>query len=190
MLADGRDPSTIRNMLMPLRAIFRRAIARGEVAVNPVSGLELAAVRGRRDRIASPEEARKLLEALPKADRALWATAMYAGLRRGELMGSALGRRRLGVGPPPRRARLRSDRRQGDRAEVPRRPAPSLSPSRCATTSRQHKVDCAWTEARVRPLEQASPSATRRSQSTHRGCGKRPSSSRSACTNAATPSPR
>jgi integrase len=86
LLADGRDPSTVRNALMPLRAIYRRAIARGEVAVNPVSGLELPAVRGRRDRIASPDEAAALLAALPVDDRALWATALYAGLRRGELM--------------------------------------------------------------------------------------------------------
>jgi integrase len=86
LLGEGLDPSTIRNALMPLRAIFRRAIARGEVAVNPVSGLELPAVRGRRDRIASPSEARELLDVLPASDRALWATAVYAGLRRGELM--------------------------------------------------------------------------------------------------------
>jgi integrase len=84
-LASGLDPSTIRNSLMPLRAIYRRAIARGEVALNPTSGLELPAVRGRRDRIASPGEAGELLAALPERDRALWATALYAGLRRGEL---------------------------------------------------------------------------------------------------------
>jgi integrase len=46
--------------------------------------LELPAVRGRRDRFASPDEARKLLAALTQ-DRALWATAMYSGLRMGEL---------------------------------------------------------------------------------------------------------
>ena len=86
MLADGRDPSTIRNTLMPLRAIYRRAVARGEVAVNPTAGLELPAVRGSRDRIVSPEEAAKLLAALPEEDRPLWATALYAGLRRGELL--------------------------------------------------------------------------------------------------------
>ena len=85
LLGDGVDPSTIRNTLMPLRAIFRRAVARGDVALNPTSGLELPAVRGRRDRIASPEEAAELLEALPERDRALWATALYGGLRRGEL---------------------------------------------------------------------------------------------------------
>ncbi len=86
LCADGLDPSTVRNTLMPLRAIFRRAVARGEVAVNPTSGLELPAMEGARDRIASPGEAAELLVALPERDRALWATAMYAGLRRGELL--------------------------------------------------------------------------------------------------------
>jgi len=85
LLADGSDPSTIKTTFMPLRAIYRRAIARGEVALNPTTGLELPAVRGRRERIASPEEAARLIAALP-CDRALWATAMYGGLRRGELM--------------------------------------------------------------------------------------------------------
>src|SRR2546422_4008377 len=73
--ADGLDPSTVRNTLMPLRAIFRRAC--GEVAVNPTTGLELPAVEGSRDRIASPAEAAALLAALAARDRALWATAMY-----------------------------------------------------------------------------------------------------------------
>jgi integrase len=85
--AQGLDASTIRNAIAPLRAVYRRAFTRGEVAVNPTAGLELPAVRGRRDRIASPDEAAKLLAAVPVGDRALWATAMYAGLRRGELMG-------------------------------------------------------------------------------------------------------
>jgi integrase len=86
LLARGLDPSTIRNALMPLRAIYRRALSRGDVAVNPTTGLELPAVRGRRERIASPDEAAALLAALPSDDRALWAVAFYAGLRRGELM--------------------------------------------------------------------------------------------------------
>lgn len=84
LLADGHDPSTIRNTLLPVRAIFRRALARGEVAVNPTTGLELPAVRTRRERVASPDEAAKLLDALA-TDRALWATAFYGGLRSGEL---------------------------------------------------------------------------------------------------------
>jgi integrase len=86
MLADGADPSTIRNALMPVRVIFRRLVGRGVVALNPAAGLELPASRGRRDRIASPEEAAALLAAIPTVDdRAVWATAMYAGLRAGEL---------------------------------------------------------------------------------------------------------
>lgn len=86
LLAEGRDPSTIRNALMPLRVIFRRAVEDGDRAVNPCTHLRLPAVRGRRERIASPEEAQQLLAALPERDRPIWATALYAGLRRGELM--------------------------------------------------------------------------------------------------------
>ena len=86
LTAKDLSASTIRNALMPLRAIYRRAIARGEVAVNPTSGVEVPAVRARRDRIATPEEAKALLVALDESDRAIWATALYAGLRRGELM--------------------------------------------------------------------------------------------------------
>jgi integrase len=55
------------------------------VAVNPVAGVELPSVRGRRERIASPAEAAALIDALPADDRAVWATAFYAGLRLGEL---------------------------------------------------------------------------------------------------------
>lgn len=77
--------SSVQCTILPLRAMYRRALARGEVAVNPTVGLELPAIRSRRDRIVSPDEAAKLLNALSECDRALWATAMYAGLRRGEL---------------------------------------------------------------------------------------------------------
>jgi integrase len=37
-------------------------------------------------RFATPEEAVRLLAAVPGRDRAVWTTAMYSGLRRGELM--------------------------------------------------------------------------------------------------------
>ncbi len=85
LLGEGLSPSTVRNIVMPLRAIYRRAYQLGDVATNPTSGLSLPASNGRRDRIAPPEEAAQLLAALPQRDRALWATALYSGLRRGEL---------------------------------------------------------------------------------------------------------
>src|SRR5215212_10148788 len=85
LVAEGLAPSTVRNAVLPLRAIFRRAVARSEVVQNPTLELSLPAVRGRRERVARPGEARALIAAAPEADRALWATALYAGLRRGEL---------------------------------------------------------------------------------------------------------
>jgi integrase len=85
MMADGLGASTVRNSLMPLRAIYRQALALDEVAVNPTAGVQLPAVRGKRERIASPAEAAQLIASLPPRDRAVWATAMYAGLRSGEL---------------------------------------------------------------------------------------------------------
>jgi integrase len=72
--------------LLPLRAIFKRAVKRGELAVNPCAELDMPAVSGHRERFADPAEAAALIEAAPEADRAIWATALYAGLRRGELM--------------------------------------------------------------------------------------------------------
>ena len=39
-----------------------------------------------RERFATPQEAERLLAELEAGDRALWATALYAGLRRGELV--------------------------------------------------------------------------------------------------------
>jgi integrase len=72
-------------MILPLRAIYRRALTRGELAINPTLKLTLPAVRGRRERTAHPDEADALITDVPLKDRALWATAFYAGLRRGEL---------------------------------------------------------------------------------------------------------
>jgi integrase len=85
LLAKKRDPSTIRNAFMPLRALYRHQADEGDLAVNPTRGLRLPAVRGRRERIAGPAEAAALIDALPEEDRALWAIAFYAGLRLGEL---------------------------------------------------------------------------------------------------------
>lgn len=83
----GLSPSSIRNTINAVRALYRNAdlLVDGALPPSPTIGLRLPAVRGRRERIASPDEATRLLRALPPEDRALWATALYAGLRLGEL---------------------------------------------------------------------------------------------------------
>ena len=86
LTADGLSASTVQNTLDPLRVIYRRAIRRDEgVMIDPTEGLELRRPDGRRDRIADPDEAAALIAAIPDGERALWACAFYAGLRRGEL---------------------------------------------------------------------------------------------------------
>lgn len=85
MTATGYSASTVQNTLDPLRRMYDRAVKRDIVAIDPTDGLELRRPKGRRERIASPGEARRLLAALPDDLRALYATALYAGLRRGEL---------------------------------------------------------------------------------------------------------
>ena len=184
LLARGDDASTIRNTLMPLRAIFRRAVARGDVAVNPTTGLELPAVRGRRDRIVSPEQAAKLLDALPERDRALWATALYGGLRRGELQALrwedvdlAKGVIRVerawdvreGQIEPKSRAGRRTVPIAGGAARPPRRAqaaaqAAAVSSSRARTASRSTRSR----SASARRARGAAP-ASSRSRSTRRG---------------------
>lgn len=85
LLAAGMDPATVVKTANPVQAIFRRLAQREDVVSNPAAGLELPKGRRRRERIASPDEAAALLEALPAGQRAIWATALYAGLRRSEL---------------------------------------------------------------------------------------------------------
>jgi len=85
LVAAGYAPSTVRNALLPLRAIYRRAVARQEILSNPTLGLSLPAVRASRERVARPAEAAALLDALREDDSPVWATALFAGLRRGEL---------------------------------------------------------------------------------------------------------
>lgn len=63
--ARGLDPSTIRNAIAPLRAIYRHHD--DDLPVNPTVGVPLPAVEGRRDRIADPSEAQALLDALAPA---------------------------------------------------------------------------------------------------------------------------
>lgn len=85
LVGRGVKGSTVLNILDPLRRIFDRAVKRDQVPMDPTDGLDLPTAPRGRDRIASPAQAARLLAALGEQDRPLWATAIYAGLRRGEL---------------------------------------------------------------------------------------------------------
>jgi integrase len=98
LVGAGMTAALIEATIIPIRAIYRRALQRGEVALNPTVGLELPAKRGGRDRAAPPDECARLLLAAPRQDRAMWATAMYAGLRRGELQALRIEDVDLGAG--------------------------------------------------------------------------------------------
>ena len=84
--AAGTNPSTIEGAILPLRLVYRWAHARGLVSVDPTDGLELPEKSSRQRVPPSPQDAARLLAAVPDADRAVWATAMLAGTRRGELL--------------------------------------------------------------------------------------------------------
>jgi integrase len=88
LAADGLAPATITTAITPIRAIYRRARQLGEVHANPTSGVSIPAVNRRQTKFATVEQIDAMLAGLDSAkDRALWATALYAGLRRGELAG-------------------------------------------------------------------------------------------------------
>jgi integrase len=86
MQRGGLSASTIRNAINPLRVVFRRAVRDGDVKINPTIDLDLPVVTGKRRKVAPPDQALKLIDSLPRlADQVLWAIALLAGLRRGEL---------------------------------------------------------------------------------------------------------
>jgi len=86
LLAAGLSPATVSNAINPIQAFFRREIDRDELTYNPAARIDLPTGGFTRPkRIASPQEAATLLAALDVEDRPIWATAFYAGLRRGEL---------------------------------------------------------------------------------------------------------
>lgn len=86
LIRDGIEPSTVLNTLDPLRVVFRRALRLREVNLDPTAMLDLPAPK-RRTRTVSlgAKDALALVDALPETERALWATALFCGLRRGEL---------------------------------------------------------------------------------------------------------
>jgi integrase len=83
--AQGLAATTIETTVNAVRAIYRHEIGRDRLKVNPTRGVVLPSGGKRRERFATPAEARALIAAVCQEDKAVWATAFYAGLRRGEL---------------------------------------------------------------------------------------------------------
>jgi integrase len=138
-----RDASTVRNALMPVRAIYRRAVQRDIVQVSPTEGLVLPAVEGRRDRVATPEGAAELLAAPPEDDRAVWAGALYAGLRLGELQ--ALGWENIDFGAGLVRVEWSWDKKAGrvrTKSRAGRRVVPI--PDALRSHLERHWERCLW----------------------------------------------
>ena len=77
----------MRNTINALRVIYRQAEHEGEVVTNPTAGLSLPAVDKHAPSFVPADAVEALLAVLPVRDRAIWATAFYAGLRLGELRG-------------------------------------------------------------------------------------------------------
>jgi integrase len=82
----GLAGASVRLVISSARIVFAEEVHQGRIAVNPAAGLRLPASDGQRDRIPAPAEAVAYLEAIRPEDRPLWATAVYAGLRRGEIL--------------------------------------------------------------------------------------------------------
>jgi integrase len=86
LLSAGLSSRTVSNVLNPIQAFYRWQIDRDELTYNPSARIDLPnGDAPRPSRVATPAEAAALLAALPMGDRPVWATAFYAGLRRGEL---------------------------------------------------------------------------------------------------------
>ncbi|HEX2127260.1 MAG TPA: hypothetical protein VHF45_11955 [Thermoleophilaceae bacterium] len=189
-MADGVGTSTVRNSLLPLRTIYRQALALDEVAVNPTAGVQLPAVRGKRERIASPAEAARLIASLPQRDRAVWATAMYAGLRSGELQ--ALTDELVDLDSDVIRVQWSWDPVAGRVAPKSRsgRRAQSRSPPRSASTCSSTASPAAAAAPSSSVGRTAGRSPINRSARGRHATGAKPAPSRSAYTSAGTASPR
>jgi integrase len=87
----GDDPdarlagATIQNTIHALSTVLEHERYSGEIEINPAAGLRLPAADGVRERIPSPEESMRYLTIFRESDQPVWAAAIYAALRAGEL---------------------------------------------------------------------------------------------------------
>lgn len=84
-LAADLAPGTVLSAMQPLRLILKRAVFDGQLAVSPARELGLPDGKRRENVVTDTQLASRLIAALEPRERIVYATAFYAGLRRGEL---------------------------------------------------------------------------------------------------------
>ena len=82
----GLSPASVRKYHVMLHSVFARAVRDRIIAFNPCEDTELPKVIAKRARTLTPEEYRRLLDALPNRHRLMVQVAIETGLRWGELI--------------------------------------------------------------------------------------------------------
>ena len=101
--AKGLAPTTVRATIVPLRTLLLWCRRKEYVTVIACEGVQYHSGEQARDRVATVSEAVRLLAVVPDRDRAVWATAFFAGLRFGELQAAPLEERGSGQATHPHR---------------------------------------------------------------------------------------
>lgn len=82
----GLAPNTVRAAVTAIKALWRWAAQRDLADPRAVQHLETPASTPSDRRALDPETARRMIQLLPDSDQPIWATALWCGLRVGELM--------------------------------------------------------------------------------------------------------
>jgi integrase len=88
LAASGKRPSTVRNIIAPVRALFATAVEDGVIRVSPCAGLRLPSgtTPDRHARALTEDELARLLAEVPEDWRLLVRFLSQTGLRIGELI--------------------------------------------------------------------------------------------------------
>jgi len=85
-VAGGLSPRSVKKYHVMLSSIFKRAVRDRIIAFNPCEDTELPKIIARQTRTITPEEYRRILDAIPDRFKDLLVTDIQTGLRWGELI--------------------------------------------------------------------------------------------------------